>query len=200
MFVARYPFGLLDNPISGTSYNERPAVTGQAARAMTTGMIVTENVPNAVGPEWQVPFMVGQVLEAPILFTPDSVRAFAKMTNDSNPLHHDAELAADTRFGGLIASGTQTTALLLGSLANHLFPDNASLGLGCSFQLRRAVPADAALIARWTVRRIVPKPSLSGVIVDLDGALVDARGTVFVEAGATIAVMPRDALRRSRAI
>lgn len=170
-----------------------------AAEAMTTFMTITENVPIAGTQEWQVPSTVGQVLEAPILFTPETVRAFAVLTNDSNPLHHDAELATETRFGGLIASGTQTTALLLGSLANHLFPGNASLGLSCSFQLRKAVPANAELIARWTVRRIVPKPSLSGVLVDLDGALVDTRGTVFVEAGATIAVMPRDALRRSRA-
>lgn len=148
--------------------------------------------------EWQPPFAIGQVLEAPIVFTPDSVRAFATLTNDTNPLHHDADLASATRFGGLIASGTQTTGLLLGSLANHIFPENASLGLGCSFRLRKAVPAHAALIARWTVRSIVPKPSLRGIVVELDGGLVDQRGTVFVEASATIALMPHEALRRSR--
>lgn len=149
--------------------------------------------------QWRAPFTIGQVLEAPVVFTPDSVRAFATLTNDNNPLHHDADLAAATRFGGLIASGTQTTGLLLGSLANHIFPENASLGLGCSFRLRRAVPADAALIARWTVRSIAPKPSLSGVVVELDGGLVDAEGAVFVAAEATIAVMPHEALRRPRA-
>lgn len=147
---------------------------------------------------WHPPFTVGQVLEAPIVFTPDSVRAFATLTNDTNPLHHDADLASATRFGGLIASGTQTTGLLLGSLANHIFPENASLGLGCSFRLRKAVPADAALVARWTVRSIVPKPSLQGVIVELDGGLVDQKGTVFVDASATIAVMPHEALKRPR--
>lgn len=145
---------------------------------------------------WQSPFTVGQVLEAPIVFTPDSVRVFAALTNDTNPLHHDAALASSTRFGGLIASGTQTTALLLGSLASHVFPESASLGLGCSFRLRKAVPADAILIARWHVRSMVPKPSLQGIIVELDGSLVDRSGTVFVEAGATIAVMPHEALRR----
>ncbi|GAU86933.1 acyl dehydratase [Bosea sp. BIWAKO-01] len=141
---------------------------------------------------------MGQVLEAPIFFTPDSVRAFATLTNDSNPLHHDADLASATRFGGLIASGTQTTGLLLGSLANHIFPENASLGLDCSFRLRKAVPADAALIARWTVRSIIPKPSLYGILVELDGGLVDPKGAVFVEANATIAVMPHEALKRPR--
>lgn len=173
-----------------------PVAAGAAAKVTITVMTVRENELSAGVQEWQVPFTVGQVLEAPILFTPDSVRAFATLTNDTNPLHHDAQLAASTRFRGLIASGTQTTGLLLGSLANHIFPGNASLGLSCSFQLRKAVPANAELIARWTVRRIVPKPSLSGALVDLDGALVDARGTIFVEATATIVVMPHDALHR----
>jgi len=144
--------------------------------------------------QWRAPFTVGQVLDLPIPFTPESVRAFATMTNDTNPLHHDAAFAAKTRFGGLIASGTHTTGLLLGSLAHHIFPEHASLGLECSFRLRKAVPANASLIARWTVRTVVPKPSLAGVIVTLDGGLVAADGTVFVEGSATIAVMPPEAL------
>lgn len=165
---------------------------------MTTADTGRNTAPAADTHEWQPPFTVGQVLEAPVLFTPDSVRAFATLTNDTNPLHHDTALASATRFGGLIASGTQTTGLLLGSLANHIFPENASLGLDCSFRLRKAVPADAALVARWTVRSIVPKPSLQGAIVELDGGLVDQKGTVFVEASATIAVMPHEALQRRR--
>lgn len=144
---------------------------------------------------WRVPFVVGQELATEITFTPDSVRAFAKMTKDTNPLHHDEALAAGTRFGGLIASGTQTTGVLLGSLANHIFPENASLGLGCSYLLRRAVPADAVMTARWTVQTITPKPSLGGVILTLEGGLFDRQDVAFVEATATIAVMPHDALR-----
>ena len=163
---------------------------------MTTADTGQSTAPAAGAQEWRPPFIIGQVLEAPIVFTPDSVRTFATLTNDTNPLHHDAALASTTRFGGLIASGTQTTGLLLGSLANHIFPENASLGLGCSFRLRKAVPADAALIARWTVRGIVPKPSLHGVLVELDGGLVDLAGTIFVEASATIAVMPHEALKQ----
>lgn len=145
---------------------------------------------------WRPPFVIGQELAAEITFTPESVRAFAAMTNDTNPLHHDEAVAAATRFGGLIASGTQTTGLLLGSLANHIFPDNASLGLDCSFRLKRAVPANAVMTARWTVQSIAPKPALGGVIMTLKGRLSDRRDVTFVEATATIAVMPHEALSR----
>jgi acyl dehydratase len=143
---------------------------------------------------WQAPFFIGQELTAEIKFTPESVRAFATLTNDTNPLHHDEALASRSRFGGLIASGTQTTGLLLGSLANLIFPHSASLGLGFSFRLRKAVPADATLTARWIIRTISPKPSLGGAIMTLDGGLFDAAGTAFLEAKATIAVMPPEAL------
>jgi len=135
-----------------------------------------------------------------VVFTPESVRSFATLTDDINPLHHDAALAAQTRFGGLIASGTQTTGLLLGSLAQHIFPQNASLGLECSFRLRKAVPAAATLICRWTVLTITPNPSLGGVIMTLEGALVGEAGAVFVAATAKIAVMPHEALVRARPV
>jgi acyl dehydratase len=147
---------------------------------------------------WTPPFAIGQELVARIEFTPESVRAFATLTNDTNPLHHDEALAAATRFGGLIASGTQTTGLLLGSLANHIFPENASLGLGCSFQLKKAVPAQSVMTARWRVLTITPKPSLSGVIMTFEGGLYDDNGVVFVEATATIAVMPHEVLLRDK--
>ena len=165
---------------------------------MTTEDTGGRRAPPAVAREWQCPFAVGQVLETPIVFTPDSVRAFARLTNDTNPLHHDFEIAAATRFGGLIASGTQTIGLLLGSLANHIPSGNASLGLNCSFRLRTAVPADASLMARWTVRSIQPKQSLSGVLLELHGDLVGEKGTVFVDASLTIALMPYEALQRPR--
>lgn len=149
---------------------------------------------------WVPPFEVGQVLETEILFTPETVSTFAHMSGDENPLHHDAAWAEATRFGGLIASGTQTTASLFGSIAKHIFPQSASLALECSFRLRKAVPASAALTARWTVLSLKDNATLAGKIASLEGALCGPNGQVYVEAKAKIAVMPHGSLlQRSEA-
>jgi 3-hydroxybutyryl-CoA dehydratase len=47
-----------------------------------------------------------------VMLTQESVGAYAHAVGDTNPVHHDAELAAATRFGRPIASGTHTTAAL----------------------------------------------------------------------------------------
>jgi acyl dehydratase len=149
-----------------------------------------------IAPEaaWAAPFEVGQVLETEIVFTPETVSTFSRMSGDENPLHHDAAWAQSTRFGGLIASGTQTTATLFGSIAKHIFPQSASLALECSFKLRKAVPADATTTARWTVMSLTNNASLAGKIATLEGALLGADGTVYVEARAKIAVMSHQSL------
>jgi acyl dehydratase len=51
--------------------------------------------------------------------TPAEISAYALAAGDNNPIHHDAKFAANTRYGRVIASGTHTTALLLGLTASH---------------------------------------------------------------------------------
>src|SRR5262245_11694536 len=54
-----------------------------------------------------------------ITLTPSSVADCASAVGDTNPMHHDAEFAAASRYGRRIASGTHTTALLLALTASH---------------------------------------------------------------------------------
>src|SRR5579862_4384250 len=54
-----------------------------------------------------------------VTLTPAGVSAYASAAGDTNPVHHDAGFAAGTRYGRPIASGTYTTALLLGLTASH---------------------------------------------------------------------------------
>jgi len=78
---------------------------------------------------------------------PDAARAFAGAVGDTNPLHHDAEFAAATRFGRLLASGPQTTAHLLALTASHFSQRGAVLGLEFWVRFRRPIYADA--VDQW---------------------------------------------------
>ena len=49
----------------------------------------------------------------------DIVR-FTEMSGDRNPVHYDAELAARTRFGGIVVQGGVTSAILNAVVAEKL--------------------------------------------------------------------------------
>jgi acyl dehydratase len=57
----------------------------------------------------------------------DEILSFAKQF-DPQPFHADPEAAARGPFGGLVASGWHTAALVMRQLVEHYLPDEASLG------------------------------------------------------------------------
>jgi len=85
---------------------------------------------------------------AQLALEPDAASAFASAVGDTNPLHHDAEFAASTRFGRLLASGPQTTAHLLALTASHFSKRGAMLGYVLGPE-----PAQVRLVLRETVGR-----------------------------------------------
>jgi len=52
--------------------------------------------------------------------TMDDIVRFTDLSGDRNPIHYDAELAAATRFGGLVVQGGVTTAILNAVVAEDL--------------------------------------------------------------------------------
>ncbi|HXV91686.1 MAG TPA: MaoC family dehydratase [Pseudonocardia sp.] len=48
------------------------------------------------------------------------IALFTEISGDRNPLHYDAELAARTRFGGIVVQGGVTSALLNALVAEDL--------------------------------------------------------------------------------
>jgi acyl dehydratase len=119
-----------------------------------------------------------------------SIRAFATLCGDMNPLHHDDGAAAAGPFGTLIASGPQLVSLMLGLDATHLSQAGLALGLGFDFKFVKAVPAGTTLTIEWTVARVEHKPSLAGYIVAVDGTMRDARGELYVSARGSNLVRP----------
>jgi acyl dehydratase len=134
---------------------------------------------------------VGEECTRVVELTPDGIARFATLAGDENPLHHDEAHARATRFGGLIASGTQPVALLMGLAATYFSRDAAALGLDFSFRLRKAAHAGDALLLRWRVARVQPKEKLAGELVSLEGEVRNGAGEIAVVATATLLLTAR---------
>ena len=123
-----------------------------------------------------------------ITLTPEAVAEYARAAGDTNPVHCDPAFAARTRYRRLIASGTQTTALLLGLTASHFSKNKSMVGLEYWVGFRRPVFADETIRLEWLVIKVTPNARLGGHIVDLRGRIrgqdgqtaVGAKGRVFV--------------------
>lgn len=108
--------------------------------------------------------------------TPAVVSLQAQAVGDDNPLHHDPEFAAKTRYGRPIASGTHTTALLLGLTASHFSKGMSMIGLDFWVGFRRPIYADETIRLEWLVIKVTPKKVLGGDIVELRGRIIGQDG------------------------
>jgi acyl dehydratase len=63
---------------------------------------------------------VGQKASRAMKVTPEHVRLYGEITGDHNPLHFDADFAARTRFGRLVAQGGLTTGILHALVAEDM--------------------------------------------------------------------------------
>lgn len=119
-----------------------------------------------------------------------SIAQFARLVGDDNPIHYDEVYASQTRYGRVIASGTHTTALLLGLTASYFSKRGGMVGLEFWQQFRRPVFANECIRLEWLVVRVIPNSTLGGDIVELRGRIkgpdgrtaVGAKGRVLVTA------------------
>jgi 3-hydroxybutyryl-CoA dehydratase len=151
--------------------NERPA-TGPAAPARS-----------GVAPH--------QRFSAIVAMSEIEVRRYALAVGDTNPVHHDAVAAGASRFGRLIASGTHTTALLLGLTASHFSAFASMLGLEFWVRFLRPVFADETIRLEWLVVRVTRNDKLSGDVVELRGRIRGADGRTALGAKGRVLVTDR---------
>lgn len=136
--------------------------------------------------------VIGEQFSATLALPPDSIKSFATLVNDQNPLHHDDAYAATSRFGALIASGTQPTAHMMAMLATHFSRYAQPLGLEFGVKLTRAVKAHDVLTMTWRVTDAKWKTSLKGDLVALEGEACNQHGETVMKTTATIVVMPKE--------
>lgn len=124
--------------------------------------------------------LIGRSFEKQVLFDAPGIAAFATSCGDINPLHHDAEYATRSRFGGIIASGPQVTSLLMAMVAAFFAPLGPGVGLGFNFRLRSAVRAGDLVTMRWIITAVVAKRSLGGHVISLEGKALRPGGAAAV--------------------
>jgi acyl dehydratase len=126
-----------------------------------------------------------------VALTPAAVVEFASAAGDNNPIHHDPQFAATTRFGRPTASGPHTTALLLALTASHFSKKGAMLGLEFWIRFRRPIYADETILLEWLVVKVTPNEKLRGEIVELRGRIRGQDGKTAVGAKGRVLVAER---------
>jgi 3-hydroxybutyryl-CoA dehydratase len=126
-----------------------------------------------------------------VKLTPAMVAEYAHGVGDTNPVHHDAEFAAASRYGRLIASGTHTTALLLGLTASHFSTNGSMVGLEFWVRFRRPIYADETLRLEWLVVKVTPNEKLKGDVVELRGRIQGQDGETALGAKGRVLVTDR---------
>jgi len=88
--------------------------------------------------------------------TDEDVRTYAALTGDDNPIHINAEYAAETRFGQTIVHGT----FLLGIISKALgrdFPGPGSVAVSISCRFLRPVPVGSTISVEVRVAEKIEK-------------------------------------------
>ncbi len=106
---------------------------------------------------------------------------FAAVSGDLNPVHLDAEFAANTPFKGQIAHGMFTGALISAALAMQL-PGPGSIYLGQNLAFKKPVKIDDQLTVKLTIADKHPKKP----VVTLDCTVTNQREEVVASGEATV--------------
>jgi acyl dehydratase len=115
------------------------------------------------------------------------IELFTELTGDRNPLHYDEELAAGTRFGGLIVQGGVRSGLLNAVVAEDL-PGPGSVLLRTAWNYLAPVrPGDEITAEVEVLERHATKP-----VVRVRTTVTNRDGVVVLDAGAHVYRVPAE--------
>ena len=127
---------------------------------------------------------VGEKATRSLTISDATIRDFAAVTGDTNPVHLDDDYAAGTRFGRRIAHGMIAAGLISATLANDL-PGPGTVYLNQTLHFKAPVfPGDTvtATVEVLTVRPDKPILTLSTVCTNQDGAAVlEGQAVVLID-------------------
>jgi acyl dehydratase len=127
---------------------------------------------------------VGQIGRRRRAVTARDIELFTEMTGDRNPLHYDEQLAAASRFKGIIVQGGVTSGLLNALVAEDL-PGPGSVFLHVDWSFRAPVRPGDEITAEAEVLEVrddKPIYTLRTTITNQDGSVVlDGTALVYQE-------------------
>ena len=127
---------------------------------------------------------IGTTARRTRIVTERDIELFTELTGDRNPLHYDEELAAASRFGGIIVQGGVTSGLLNAVVAQDL-PGPGSVFLHVDWSFKAPVrPGDeiTAEVEVLETRADKPITRLRTTIAKEDGTVVlDGTALVWTE-------------------
>jgi acyl dehydratase len=124
---------------------------------------------------------VGQTATRSRTVRAEDIELFTELTGDRNPVHYDAELAARSRFGGIVVQGGVTTGLLNALVAEDL-PGPGSVFLSVSWRFLAPVrPGDVLTASAVVTSAREDKP-----VTELDTTITNQDGVVVLDGSAVV--------------
>jgi acyl dehydratase len=141
---------------------------------------------------------VGDIARRTRTVTMRDIELFTELTGDRNPLHYDEEVAAASRFGGIIVQGGVTSGLLNAVVAEEL-PGPGTVFLHTDWRFLAPVkPCDeiTAEVEVIGLRDDKPVTTLRTTITDQDGRIVlDGKAVTWSEPLGEPAKPPQPTMR-----
>jgi acyl dehydratase len=130
------------------------------------------------------PVQVGATATRSRTISERDIELFTELTGDRNPLHYDAQAAAESRFGGIIVQGGVTSGLLNAVVAEEL-PGPGSVFLHVDWHFKSPVrPGDeiTAEVEVLEAREDKPLTRLRTTITNQEDTVVlDGSALVWTE-------------------
>lgn len=126
---------------------------------------------------------VGDTASIRRTFTDEDVRLYADLSADRNPIHLDADYAAETQFKQRIVHGMLVGSLFSALLGEHL-PGHGAIYMSQSLQFKAPVFLDMEVIAQVEIKAIRegrPIVTASTTVTDTQGkTLVAGEAVMYV--------------------
>jgi acyl dehydratase len=117
---------------------------------------------------------IGAIARRTRLVSRRDIELFTEISGDRNPIHYDEQVAAASRFGGLVVQGGVTSGLLNAVVAEDL-PGPGSVFLEVAWKFLAPVRPGDEITAEVTVtdaRADKPVTTLATRILNQDGVVV----------------------------